>query len=843
MTSNATLDGVAPLTAIDVPRLEPGKEAPLALTVDLPVLSPGQYQLIAVTDANGAQTEGSEANNRRGVAFEVAVPALTLDALTLTPSMVQAGQAVTASVRVSNRGRVSSHPTTTDVFLATSELAEFPGSTYWNTVTIGSLAPGAAVNIPAPITVPVVDPGAYYVIAQIDASTAVGGWTTMLASSAFAAAAPSQPRKSVKLRVSQPDLAGEALSLSATRVRPGDSLTVSFTVRNTGTVSAAASEAGVYVAAQSDASLAQATRLATQSVGSLAAGASVRLATAVSVPSLPAGAHYIIVAADAGAAIAESSEANNRLAGAVEVLDISDELTVWVVDTLTRVQRTDPPGTARSATIKAARNEYEAFQIVVRAPDGEALSNVNAEASDLVGPAVISRSNITLYRAHYVQVVQASPGSPYPPGWWPDALIPFKHPETGQPLGGRFPAAPFPVSAGQNQPVWVEGYVPTGTPAGTYTGEVTLTAANGHTTVVPVTLTVWNFTLPKNSSVRTAFGHLWYFWNAFGVSPSTGGDIEWRISKTMLQHRVTLNRPGWTLGWFTSDGTALPADEQLQEWLGTLGATTWEIPSDLFANPVGADRAKMIRYLRTIYDYLNARGWSDRAFLYTPTTDEPGSAQDYQEIRDFAAMVHEANPNLRVLVTEQLTPENASWGSLDGSADIWVPRFSDYNASAAQTLQAAGDRVWVYTTGVTPAPVWLLDYPVLNFRVPLWMNWVNRVQGVLYWTSTYWAEVSDPWTDTRTMHDGPYVLNGEGSLVYPGNAVGYSGAIASARLKALRDGLEDYEYLKLLGSVTGTSVADSIARTIATSFTSWNRSAEALQDARETLAERIELAQ
>jgi hypothetical protein len=172
-----------------------------------------------------------------------------------------------------------------------------------------------------------------------------------------------------------------------------------------------------------------------------------------------------------------------------------------------------------------------------------------------------------------------------------------------------------------------------------------------------------------------------------------------------------------------------------------------------------------------------------------------------------------------------------------------VPRFSDYNASAAQARQAAGDAVWVYTTGVSPAPAWLLDYPVLNFRVPLWMNWVNRVQGLLYWQTTYWAEVADPWTDSRTMHVGPYVLNGEGSLVYPGNAVGYSGAIASARLKALRDGMEDYEYLKLLGAVAGTGVADAIGRTVATSFTSWNGSVAALQEAREALAERIELEQ
>ena len=848
-TSSAALGGVAPLTTIDVPALGPGKEAPLTFAVGLPMLSPGLYHLIAVADSAASQTESTEANNRRSAGFEVSVPAITVEALDLSPSVVQAGQTATASVRIANRGRVSSRPTTADVFLATSAAADLSEGIHVRTLAVDRLPPGASVTLPVPLGVPAVDPGGYYVIAQVDASTAVGGLATMVASASAASPSPDRPRLSLKLRVNQPDLISEALTLSAALARPGDSVTVGYTVRNGGSTPTGAAEAGVYVAAQPNTSLSQATRLATQPIAALAPGASIRLTTAVSVPSLAPGPHYIVVSADPGATVAESNEINNRLARTLEVLDTSGELTVWVADTLTRVQRTDPPGTARAASIKAARNEYEAFQIVVRAPDDAALSNVNAEASDLVGPGVIGRSNVTLFRAHYIQVVQSSPGSPYPPGWWPDALIPFKHPETGQPLGGRFPAAPFPVSAGQNQPVWVEVYVPPGTPAGTYTGAVTLTAGGLSSTVIPVTLTVWNFTLPTRASAASAFGELWNFWDKFGVSVSSSArvEIDWRISKAALQHRIAPGRPAKTLGWYQSDGAAWPATSQLQEWLGTLGASSWQIPHDFFADPLGVDRPKMIRYLRTMYDYLAARGWADRAFIYPPVTDEPGSAQDYQEVRDFAAMVHEANPNIQVLVTEQPTPENPSWGTLAGSADIWVPTMYAYNASAAQARQAAGDKVWSYTTGgyggVNSPPSWLIDFPILNYRVPLWINWVNRIDGLLYWQMTHWSEVADVWTDARTMRWGGHAFNGEGSLFYPGNAVGYSGPVVSARLKALRDGMEDYEYLKLLANAAGAGTADTIARTVGTTFSSWSRSAATIQEARETLAERIELEQ
>jgi hypothetical protein len=120
---------------------------------------------------------------------------------------------------------------------------------------------------------------------------------------------------------------------------------------------------------------------------------------------------------------------------------------------------------------------------------------------------------------------------------------------------------------------------------------------------------------------------------------------------------------------------------------------------------------------------------------------------------------------------------------------------------------------------------------------------MNRVNGFLYFQATRWCQVTDPWTDTRTFDAGSYVLNGEGSLFYPGNAVGYNGPVASARLKVLRDGMEDYEYIKLLATVGGTGVADSIARTVGTTFRSWSHDAATLLTARETLAERIELEQ
>ena len=129
------------------------------------------------------------------------------------------------------------------------------------------------------------------------------------------------------------------------------------------------------------------------------------------------------------------------------------------------------------------------------------MANVNVTPPNLGGPQV------TLYREYYIYLPAGdanwatNQNPPLGPGYYPDALIPFLNPNTGQPLtGGSLPSAPFSVTANQNQPVWVDVYVPPTQSAGTYTGVFTVTSAQGNATVT-LTLRVWNFTLPLKPAV------------------------------------------------------------------------------------------------------------------------------------------------------------------------------------------------------------------------------------------------------------------------------------------------------------------------------------------------------
>src|SRR6266404_1056547 len=215
---------------------------------------------------------------------------------------------------------------------------------------------------------------------------------------------------------------------------------------------------------------------------------------------------------------------------------------LWVESSLIRVGQTDAPGTASSISLFSARGETVDTQVVVQAPAG-GLTNLNVSASALTGPgsATIAASNVTLYREYYITVTGTTNygGGSNPPlgsGTYPEPLIPFTDPGTGLPLCGTaatLKACNATITAGQNQPYWIDISVPRGatnSPPGTYTGTISITADQG-TATIPVTLTVWNFELPTPPSELS----LWTLW------PPAAGNTTASLGKALMRNKVM----GW----------------------------------------------------------------------------------------------------------------------------------------------------------------------------------------------------------------------------------------------------------------------------------------------------------
>ncbi|MGA2501630.1 MAG: DUF4091 domain-containing protein, partial [Tepidisphaeraceae bacterium] len=236
--------------------------------------------------------------------------------------------------------------------------------------------------------------------------------------------------------------------------------------------------------------------------------------------------------------------------------------------------------------------------------------------------------------------------------------------------------------------------------------------------------------------------------------------------------------------------------------------------------------------------------------------DEPNTLEDYRYVQKWGRAVREAKSVLKVMVVEQtwtapgMGGADSAWGDLYGAVDIWCPLFSLHRQDSAALRQAAGETIWTYTALCQgkPTPWWHIDYPLLNYRAPAWIAWQYRMKGLLYWGGmSYWKEVDDPWvqapvyTGNGVPQQGQkgIVFNGEGSLVYPARAVGYDGIVPTIRLKALRDSIEDYEYLAILDRLGKTPEAEKIVATVARSFFDWDKNPGAYDVARTKLAELI----
>ena len=146
-------------------------------------------------------------------------------------------------------------------------------------------------------------------------------------------------------------------------------------------------------------------------------------------------------------------------------------------------------GTVR---LDAARNEMDAAQVTLFAGEAPLLLTKAWLAGDLVAKdgSTLSSSNFRIRREGYVEMIPTDHKVIYT-GPWPDVLM---------------EATPFDVVANGRETLWVDVRVPVDTKPGFYTGKLVLEAKNSLPTVVPLVVRVRSFTIPKDSSIVTAFG-------------------------------------------------------------------------------------------------------------------------------------------------------------------------------------------------------------------------------------------------------------------------------------------------------------------------------------------------
>ena len=534
---------------------------------------------------------------------------------------------------------------------------------------------------------------------------------------------------------------------------------------------------------------------------------------------------------------------------------------VWTLTHTERVLRDAPAGKGVAVRLAAARNEWESFQILMRS-DAD-VKHVTVQAADLRGPegAALAAAEARLYRQHQLELkVGTYRNKDFRPGWYADPLIPFRHPATRKPLvGARLRAVPFDLPAGQTHGFWVDVHVPADARPGLYRGVYRVGPAGGRAVEVPVELTVWDFALPRVSTLVTALGSPaarmrgYYRQRAKDgkeAEPADWAAVDAQCAELLSRHRVNATPPP---GSFTPvaqpDGSFKIPKEQVDALRAFVdrhhvNALMVDRPTRAVRDPE-AERGRLRAWLKS-YDEAHAALDRPQVLFYTYLRDEPNDEKAYRWVQKWGEAVRDAKSAVKVLVVEQTWTQNAKWGDLYGAVDIWCPLFSLFKEESAVKRQKLGETVWTYTAlcQLQPTPWWHIDFPLLHYRVPAWTAWRYRIRGILYWGGmSFWRQVDDPWADPKTLdrrkgRKQP-LYNGEGTIVYPGRAVGYDGIASSLRLKALRDAIEDYEYMAILERAGLAEKAQQAILPLATSWFKWEKDPAAYQQARAALAAMI----
>ncbi|WP_177182627.1 DUF4091 domain-containing protein [Paenibacillus sp. OV219] len=512
----------------------------------------------------------------------------------------------------------------------------------------------------------------------------------------------------------------------------------------------------------------------------------------------------------------------------------------------------------RTVRLFGARNETVAFQVIVEAGDAEA-SSLYVEMSGLVhdehedcrieNDSELSgdeASNVGLrievFTQHYLYVSPDLSTAPQwfyaasaPPlhrsGWIPDALIPANAKPR---LGGQ----PVRAAARVNQGFWIDIYIPRDAElkAGIYRGTVTVRDGEALVAELPIELQLYDFALPdENHSLTFVYAN-----DVSEYYPEVP-DIRDRFRRMAHRHRFDL--VGSEVHSRKFDAEAL---EQYAPYLNGSFFTKengYEGPGehvgeDVFpigmygAKVLGSEPEEMQREADKWVEYFEALKWPGSYFCYL--IDEPLPAK-YEWIREQAAIVHDsvgAGKRLPLLTTRRYTPE------IEDSIDIWCAHKID--PESMEYCRASGDKLWFYNGYRPYHGSLILEAEAVDMRVNSWLRYRYGIKGYFVWHGTHWRHNHQGprgrWNQNVYSYavtfmyvakdeaayygdDGVHFGNGDGLLFYPGREPffreqdrGVDGPISSIRMKNLRRGIQDYEYLWLAAQRGYAAEADAIAR-------------------------------
>ncbi|GHT39289.1 hypothetical protein AGMMS49965_04870 [Bacteroidia bacterium] len=386
------------------------------------------------------------------------------------------------------------------------------------------------------------------------------------------------------------------------------------------------------------------------------------------------------------------------------------------------------------------------------------------------------------------------------------------------------------VPALSNQPLWVGYNIPRDAQAGVYSGKITISgeingksfslkkqiAAKVYDVTVPEqTLWVTNWYFPeylskmnRDQAVEPFSERYWELLKILANSMRDHGQNvyiirsrpEFQLADDGLPELIVAKKEGsqYTFDFTNFDKTVeiLIREGGLKRIEGChFGSKMNGWDSDIGIAVPGAgllplsnDTARnyLSQFVPALYDHLRAKGW-DKMYIQH-IADEPSKVQSYIDAVKF---IRTLAPDMKVI---EATVQGAK---VVGCVQVFVPLITYYEKEVEfyKAQQAAGNEVWYYISCEDRQGNYVnrfYERELIQTRLLHWFSYRYNLTGYLHWGFNCWENVSG--TPDLYVDNQLNLPAGDVCIVYPD----YNKVYSSIRLEAERDGIADYELLKLL---------------------------------------------
>ncbi len=525
-------------------------------------------------------------------------------------------------------------------------------------------------------------------------------------------------------------------------------------------------------------------------------------------------------------------------------------------------------------SLHAARGEYVSFQVVLTKNDDRTIRDIQVKMPEFTGKDGTIKIRPELFLEWSVEVKAPSTGYPKASlgtGWYPDALIPLNYIQTdSSEVRSRWTYPLWLPDFNNRIPdqksliIWIDQYVPfnrSDAPAGMYKCEITL-SAGGIKKTIPVELFVWDFAIPNENRFRACLQHE-------GFMKSMPEDKELEIYQLLKRNRISMLDPTYnpelkispegkiTVSWRTFD-------ERLGKYFSGKAFTditgyeygpgygepieTFVLPFDVYGkhgtrgwpdtgkpdverNP--ENRNLYVSCIKEVRDHLSKIINPDKTEItvYLNGLDESYFPEAWSRMAYYGKLFKEYYPEAAFRIDGSYSEE--AMKIVRNSISSWASHTIEYDHETIKKYQDSGIKVWLYGPMLYESKInsWVgsstfIDLPLVNDRAISWSCWKYGTYSWISWGAgagwiNGWYD-PESWKDAskdKSEKDSEFTykkLNGNALLIYaPGVVPEVDSPCPSIRLKMMRDGVQEYEYMRLLAETDGNKKrADSVVNSI-----------------------------